>query len=110
MSAAVSRQLISFGPFEFDPTSGLLFEGDQETLLPPKAAGVLRVLLESSGELVTKDELLESAWEGSFVAEGTLTDTVSALRRELNDDPLKDRAHAHSCSALAPYRRLECAT
>ena len=78
--------MIKFGLFEFDPAAGLLYLGDEETLLPPKAAGVLDILLGNAGKLVTKDELLESVWEGSFVTESSLTDAVSLLRQVLGDD------------------------
>ena len=87
LDAVAPRRLISFGPFEFDPDSGLVFEGNRETLLPPKAAGVLHVLLERSGELITKDELLTSVWAESFVTESSLTDAVSLLRHVFGDDP-----------------------
>ena len=52
-----------FHPFEFDPAAGLVYRGDEETLLPPKAAHVLQLLLENAGQLVSKDELLETIWE-----------------------------------------------
>ena len=80
------RPVIKFGPLEFDPAAGLLYQGDQETLLPPKAAGVLHVLLENSDQLVTKDELLEKVWAGAYVTESSLTDAISLLRQVLGDD------------------------
>ncbi len=89
MSAAAADRLISFGSFEFDPDSGLLFSGEDETLLPPKVAAVLLVLVNRAGEMVAKDELLESVWAGSFVTESSLTDAVSVLRHALGDDPQK---------------------
>jgi TolB-like protein/Tfp pilus assembly protein PilF len=79
--------MMKFGPFEFDAVAGLVYRGEEETLLPPKPAGVLKVLLEHSGELVTKDELLDSVWGDSHVSEGSLTDAVSLLRQVLGDDP-----------------------
>ena len=75
-----------FDPFEFDPAAGLVYRGDEETLLPPKAAHVLQLLLESAGQLVSKDELLETIWEDAYVTESSLTDAISLLRRVLGDD------------------------
>jgi len=86
MSAAASRQLISFGPFEFDAASGLLFRGEQETLLPPRASGVLHCLLQQPGEMVTKETLLETVWKDAFVGEHSLTRAVSVVRHALGDD------------------------
>ena len=78
--------VIKFAPFEFDPAAGLLYQGEEETLLPPKAAGVLQMLLENAGQLVTKDQLLEAVWEAAHVTEGSLTDAISLLRQVLGDD------------------------
>ena len=55
--------IFRFHPFEFDPAAGLVYRGDEETLLPPKAAHVLQMLLESAGQMVSKDELLETIWD-----------------------------------------------
>src|SRR5258707_11620097 len=54
--------------------------------MPPKAFDLLVVLVERSGHLVEKDELLRAVWPGSFVEEGNLSVTISVLRRALNDD------------------------
>ncbi|MGD8817373.1 MAG: protein kinase, partial [Acidobacteriota bacterium] len=75
-----------FPPFEFDPATGLLYQGDEETLLPPKVALVLQRLLESTGELVTKDQLLEDVWQDTSVTDSSLSYTISILRQLLGDD------------------------
>jgi TolB-like protein/DNA-binding winged helix-turn-helix (wHTH) protein/tetratricopeptide (TPR) repeat protein len=54
--------------------------------MPPKAFDLLVVLVERSGHLVEKDELLKAVWHGSFVEEGNLSVTISVLRKALNDD------------------------
>ncbi len=81
-----STALFRFHPFEFEAAAGLVYRGDEETLVPPKAAHVLRLLLESAGQLVSKDELLETIWEDAYVTESSLTDAISLLRRVLGDD------------------------
>ncbi len=81
-----STALFRFHPFEFDPAAGLVYRGDEETLLPPKAAHVLRLLLENAGQLVSTDELLETIWEDAYVTESSRTDAISLLRRVLGDD------------------------
>ena len=78
--------MIKFGPFEFDAAAGLVYEGAEETLLPPKAAGVLHVLLENYGQLVSKDELLETVWADTHVTDSPLTVAISLLRQVLRDD------------------------
>jgi TolB-like protein/Tfp pilus assembly protein PilF len=54
--------------------------------MPPKAFDLLVVLVERSGHLVEKEELLKAVWRDSVVEEGNLSVTVSVLRKALNDD------------------------
>lgn len=54
--------------------------------LTPKTFDVLQLLVEKSGEIVSKDELLGTVWNGSFVEEGNLPVHISKLRRLLNDN------------------------
>lgn len=80
------KHLYEFGPFQLDPPERLLLCDGQPVPMPPKAFDLLVVLVERSGHLVEKDELLKAVWHGSFVEEGNLAVTVSVLRKALNDD------------------------
>lgn len=75
------------GPFEFDAASGLLRRGGDETHLPLRSAKVLEVFLRRPGEVLSKDEILNTVWEGAFVGEDSLTQAISQLRQALGDDP-----------------------
>jgi len=78
---------VRFGPFELDAASGLLYRGQQEILLPPRAAGVLAVLIRRPGEVLTKNDLLGEVWKDAFVGEDSLTQAISMVRGALGDDP-----------------------
>ena len=52
----------------------------------PKAFDVLRHLVEHRARLVTKDELLDTVWRGTFVTPNVLTRAVAQLRKALGDD------------------------
>ena len=54
-----ARQL-SFGPYRLDLTTGQLWRGKQEVRLTPKAAALLRALVDRAGQVVTKEELFTS--------------------------------------------------
>ena len=54
--------------------------------LGTRAFGLLLVLLEADGSLVTKDELLSRVWPGIVVAEENLKVQISALRKALGQD------------------------
>lgn len=51
-----------------------------------KPLDVLRELLRHAGEVVTKEELLEAAWPGVMVVDGSLATAVSKLRKALGSD------------------------
>ena len=72
-----------FGPFSFDPRGRILFRGPKDVGLPPKAADTLGMLLANAGEVVDKSALLDTVWAGTVVGEGSLTRTISILRRAL---------------------------
>ena len=48
--------------------------------ITPKTFDVLQMLVESLGEIVTKDEMLGKVWNGSFIEEGNLPVHISKLR------------------------------
>ncbi len=66
------------------------FNGTTVTL-EPKIMQVLVRLASSPLTVVTKEELLESAWHGTFVTEDVLTRAVGELRRIFGDDPARPR-------------------
>jgi DNA-binding winged helix-turn-helix (wHTH) protein len=77
--------IISFGPFHILPGQRLLLEGDQPLRLGSREFDILVVLVERAGGLVSKDELRNLIWPGTFVAEGNLKVQVATLRRKLRD-------------------------
>src|SRR3984957_2443653 len=54
--------------------------------LESKPLEVLIQLLHHAGEVVTKDELLESVWPGTLVVDGSLATAVSKLRKAMGDE------------------------
>ena len=80
------REVFHFGEFTLDVQERRLQRSADAVRLAPKAFDVLVALLQHSGRLVSKDELLARVWPDSFVEEGILTVHVSALRRTLGDE------------------------
>lgn len=58
-------------------------------VLGARAFDVLRLLHENSGEVVSKQTLLEEVWGGLAVEEGNLTVQVSTLRKALGTDAIR---------------------
>ena len=78
--------LYEFGRFRFDPGERLLLRDGHSVPLAPKAFDVLMVLVQHSGRLVEKKELLEAVWPHSFVEEGNLSVMVHALRKAFGSE------------------------
>jgi len=77
-----------FGPFRLDPAQGLLWAGEEEVTLSPKAFATLRVLVERAGSVLTKTELMERVWPETHVDENNLAQHISLVRKTLADfDP-----------------------
>ena len=72
-----------FGRFRLDAKGRILFRDSSPVPLPPKAVDTLLVLIENAGAVVEKEELLNQVWKGTFVEEGSLTRTMSVLRKTL---------------------------
>jgi DNA-binding winged helix-turn-helix (wHTH) protein/TolB-like protein/tetratricopeptide (TPR) repeat protein len=80
------RHLYRFGSYELQPAERLLFYEGHPVSLTPKAFDLLVFLVERSGHLCQKDELMKALWPDSFVEEGNLAVTVSLLRKALGDE------------------------
>ncbi len=72
-----------FGGFRLDAHERLLLCEGRPVPLTSKAFDTLLALVERSGRLVTKDELLRSVWPDAFVEENNLAQAISAVRRAL---------------------------
>ncbi len=74
-----------FGPFALDVRERRLSRGDEPIPLRLKVFDTLRVLVERAGQLVTKQELLDSVWPETTIEENNLNHNISALRKALGE-------------------------
>jgi DNA-binding winged helix-turn-helix (wHTH) protein/pimeloyl-ACP methyl ester carboxylesterase len=77
--------VFEFGDFRLDVRERRLLRGGQPVPLTQKALETLRVLLERSGRLVTKDELMQYVWPDTVVEENNLNQNISVIRRALGE-------------------------
>src|SRR5215813_3649543 len=77
---------ISFGPFWLDLTNQCLWQGTRAISLRPKPFAVLKLLVENAGQLVTKQQVLETVWPRTFVGDAVLKDSIRQLREAFGDD------------------------
>jgi DNA-binding winged helix-turn-helix (wHTH) protein len=77
---------IQFGEFTFDSAGRQLFRGSEPIHLSPKAFDVLSVLVERRPSAVSKTDLHELVWAGTFVADASLTMVITEVRKALGDE------------------------
>jgi DNA-binding winged helix-turn-helix (wHTH) protein len=77
----------SFGPFRLFPSEHLLLREETAIPLAPKTFDLLVTLVSRHGQLMTRDELMQTIWPDSFVEEINLTVNVSLLRKALGEQP-----------------------
>lgn len=75
----------AFGPFRLNKIEQFLLRDDEVVPLAPKLFEILLVLVENSGHLLTKDELMRMVWPDSIVEEGNLSRNISTLRKMLGE-------------------------
>jgi DNA-binding winged helix-turn-helix (wHTH) protein/Tfp pilus assembly protein PilF len=61
--------------------------GGELVPIPDRHIGVLLYLLAHAGTVVSKDQLIASAWDGLAVTDNSLEQAISGLRRLLGDRP-----------------------
>jgi TolB-like protein/DNA-binding winged helix-turn-helix (wHTH) protein len=74
-----------------EPQLNSLERNGRASRLEPKVMQVLVCLVDHSGELVSKEQLIRAVWADTFVTDEVLTRCISELRKALNDDPKQPR-------------------
>lgn len=90
MSSLINH-LYRFGNFTVDVDQRVLLCEGKPVPLTPKAFETLLILLESSGRIVEKVELMRRLWPNTFVEEANITFNIQQLRKALNDDARNPR-------------------
>ena len=80
-----TKHSYEFGPFRLDAAERMLLRNSRPIAITPKAFDTLLFLVENSGHLVEKEELLKRIWPDTFVEEATLARNVFILRKALGD-------------------------
>jgi eukaryotic-like serine/threonine-protein kinase len=76
---------IRFGPFTLDLESRQLSNAGEEIHLEPKAFELLSALVLERPKALSKADLQERLWPGTFVAEANLSNLVAEIRAALGD-------------------------
>lgn len=104
----MNKRLYSFGPFQLDAGEQVLRRDGQTLPMKPKVFDVLAVLVENSGRVVCKDELMKEVWPDSFVEEGNLAVSICEIRKALGNNP-NGRRYIETVPRRG-YRFVACVT
>jgi len=73
-----------FGEFTLNITKGCVLKAGEEIKLRPKVYET-KYLVEHSGPLIGKQELMQAGWPDAFVTDDSLVQCTLELRRALDD-------------------------
>jgi len=105
---AIGDKTYCFAGFTLDLRRSSLRSGNAEIELRPKSFLLLRYLVENSGRLVSRDELMKALWPDVIVTDESVTRCVSDVRRALGDSAqriiktLSKRGYVLTASVFEP--------
>jgi TolB-like protein len=73
----------SFGPFVLDTRRGKLFREGHPVAVSSKGLRLLEALIGSPGRVLSKAELIQTAWGDAAIEESNLSVQIAALRKQL---------------------------
>jgi len=93
MRAPPSSTVVHFGPFRLDLKAGELHQDGRSVRLQEQPFKVLKMLLEHSGEVVTRDEIRRSLWPNDTIVEfdQSINAAIKKLRLALEDSAEEPR-------------------
>ena len=104
-------KIYEFDDFRVDAGSRLLTKNGEQISLTPKVFDTLLYLVENSGKVIEKDELMSAIWTDTIVEENNLSQNISILRRILGEKRGEHRFIAtipgHGFKFVADVRRSE---
>jgi eukaryotic-like serine/threonine-protein kinase len=81
----LEKRVYRFRDFELEPDERRLSEAGKPIALTPKVFDTLVLLVERSGHVVSKDELMRLLWPRGYVDESNLTKHIWLIRRALGE-------------------------
>lgn len=81
------EEIFQFGKFRVDALARTLRREEKIVTLNRRAFDVLLYFVHNPGRILTRDELLKTVWAESFVDENSLAQSISGLRRALEEKP-----------------------
>lgn len=81
-----NHPLFQLGTAIVDPMRCVIRVDNADKHIEPQVMGVLVHLVAQPGKVITREELLQTAWPDTIVNDGALSKSVSVLRKVLGDN------------------------
>ncbi len=82
-----AEEIYQFGKLRIDALARTLRREEEIVTLNRRAFDVLLYFVQNPGRVLTRDELLKNVWPDTYVDENSLAQSISALRRALEEKP-----------------------
>ena len=81
----------TFDEFSLDSDRFELARNGQAVHIEPQVVELLLLLIENSGRMVSKDEIIDKIWHGRIVSEAAVSSRIKTARQALGDDGQQQR-------------------
>src|ERR1700689_3524802 len=79
--------IYQFGKLRMDALARTLRREEETVTLNRRAFDLLLLFVQNPGRVLTRDELLKNVWPDTYVDENSLAQSISVLRRALDERP-----------------------
>lgn len=84
-----SPSMLRIGDWRVDPVSSRIHRNGETTRLDVRTMRLLLCLADRAGQVVSIEDLIAHVWAGIAVSSDSVYQAITALRRQLGDDPRK---------------------
>ena len=95
-----------FEDYRLRPEDPSLWCRGELVAIPPKALEILTLLVTKKGDIVSREELIETVWKDTFVEEGNINYTISLLRKIFENKELIKTVPRHGYRFTAEVREI----
>jgi len=97
------------GDQRIEPARCAILAAEGEIRVEPRVMDVLVLMIAHAGQVVTREEFINTVWNGTFVSDEVLSRCIYRLRQSLGDDTRKPRfietVSKRGYRLIAPVRR-----
>jgi DNA-binding winged helix-turn-helix (wHTH) protein len=86
VTKSMNARCFAFGPFVLIPQRRVLLKRETPVRIGNRASDILVQLVQRSGEVIDKLELMALVWAGIFVDKSNLNVNIAAIRRVIDYD------------------------